>query len=518
MLSWGDSSGYQLISRIGSGTFGQVYRVRRNGIDYAMKKFFVESSDEHPLSNALSETSIIRTWSFPRETDQQSKQVKQSEHPYLITLHDVCLDGRRIALILPLGNENLEEWINRQHIGNPNYKQMNKFAVQICRGIATLHNLGIIHSDIKPSNVVIRNGNAKLCDFGNSYSLFADEVLCPGTTWYMAPEVYEDGDLNQSYPADIWSLGCLLYAMYVGNILIKPQTYLEYPYCLARAIPKCTTKILSWMGISEDHHNRLMYLNRNVTSRFTRISDLDALLEQIFQWYPSKRPNIFEILQQAMFKDVLEEPFEISRKSPREILDDHYDDSWRYVNKYLSPENRAWLLDWESGVLLNTPLSFSYFLTVLGRQMAKRLSESRESLNDRMTIFAILQIAFELNFETLELPIESDKWTDVYDAEQQICRDQDMSFHFSTPVRYCSLVAKDYDYRVINKAKRYVVIGMLSGLAYDQPMLLAEAAIMLVGKRYGISPIFTQTEAHNQLCHQLDELVTPELNSPVKLG
>jgi hypothetical protein len=255
-----------------------------------------------------------------------------------------------------------------------------------------------------------------------------------------------------------------------------------------------------------------MALNSNVTSRFTQIFDLNDLLEQIFQWKPSKRLNIFEILQRAMFKNVLEEPFEISHKSPRTILDEHYDDSWRHVNKYLSPANRAWLLGWKNGVLLDNPTVFACFLTILGRQMAKQPSESPNDHSARLTILAALLIAHELNFVTPNLPIESNKWTDVYDAERVICRDQDMRFHFSTPVRYCSLMEQHYDYRVINKAKRYTIIGMLAGLAYDQPLLLAEAAIMLVGQRYGFFPTFTQTEAHKQLHHQLDELVTPELN------
>ncbi|CAF1199181.1 unnamed protein product [Didymodactylos carnosus] len=92
-----------------------------------------------------------------------------------------------------------------------------KFFSQICTGLEHMHSKRIMHRDIKPANIFINaQGTIKLGDLGlgrffPSETDFTHSKL--GTPYYMSPERINQLDPGYSFPADIWSLGCVLYEM-----------------------------------------------------------------------------------------------------------------------------------------------------------------------------------------------------------------------------------------------------------------------------------------------------------------
>ena len=124
------------------------------------------------------------------------------------------------------------------------------FFQHICNGFKTLYSLKIIHRDIKPPNILLHNGNAKIADFG--FARFTDDTNEKafmtegiGTPLYMAPEIFNKSSYNSK--CDIWSLGILFYELlygktpwmgkssydlFVNNIHVKP---LEFPVAPRRS-------------------------------------------------------------------------------------------------------------------------------------------------------------------------------------------------------------------------------------------------------------------------------------------
>ncbi|KAG8450806.1 hypothetical protein GDO86_003177 [Hymenochirus boettgeri] len=98
------------------------------------------------------------------------------------------------------------------------------FATELVTVLAYLHDLGIIHRDLKMENILLdERGHLKLTDFGFSRQLSFGEhayTIC-GTLQYMAPEVLSGGPYNHS--ADWWSLGILLYALATGKFPVVPE-------------------------------------------------------------------------------------------------------------------------------------------------------------------------------------------------------------------------------------------------------------------------------------------------------
>jgi serine/threonine protein kinase len=89
-----------------------------------------------------------------------------------------------------------------------------------------MHQVGVAHLDVKPSNIIVRNAHAitgvgqppqpVLVDFG-----LAGRHLRPGcgTANYGAPEIWGAGDVSQAIPADVYAFGCLIFEAYTGKTL-----------------------------------------------------------------------------------------------------------------------------------------------------------------------------------------------------------------------------------------------------------------------------------------------------------
>ncbi|XP_018410492.1 PREDICTED: uncharacterized serine/threonine-protein kinase SgK494 [Nanorana parkeri] len=126
------------------------------------------------------------------------------------------------------------------------------FAAELVSVLVYLHNLGIIHRDVKMENILLdERGHLKLSDFGLSRQLPFGErayTIC-GTLQYMAPEVLSGGPYSHS--ADWWSLGVLLYALAVGAFPVRCArdhiSMLEFVNQAAFNIPESLSQGLSFL-------------------------------------------------------------------------------------------------------------------------------------------------------------------------------------------------------------------------------------------------------------------------------
>ncbi|WEW54938.1 mitogen-activated protein kinase [Emydomyces testavorans] len=152
----------------------------------------------------------------PHDSEREARLLKQasSEHviPLLESFHE---GGSRFVLVFPYMRYHLEELLQGNQL---TARQIRSHLRDVFRALAHIHTLGIIHRDVKPSNVLLRgkNGPAYLADFGIAWSPDDKSSEAPdekitdvGTTCYRPPETLF-GDKSYGTSLDLWAAGCVV--------------------------------------------------------------------------------------------------------------------------------------------------------------------------------------------------------------------------------------------------------------------------------------------------------------------
>jgi serine/threonine protein kinase len=208
---------YEVVSPLGAGGMGEVYRGRDTRLDRSVA---IKILPGEFAQNAQ------RRLRFERE----AKTISQLNHPNICTLYDV---GENYLVMELLEGESLAERIWK---GPLPPSDVLKYGTQIAEALGKAHREGVIHRDLKPGNVMITRSGAKLLDFGLAKNAtrpalvddltlqkpLTEEGQVVGTFQYMAPEQLagEEPDAR----TDIFALGCVLYEMATGKRAFEGKT------------------------------------------------------------------------------------------------------------------------------------------------------------------------------------------------------------------------------------------------------------------------------------------------------
>jgi serine/threonine protein kinase len=192
---------FQILDKIGAGSFATVYRARdlELGREVAIKQIHQEFLQDPKL--------LDKYWS-------ESQLLASLQHPNIVTIYDVVRD--RGWLIMELMQANLRDRLQGRQM---DLKSLKSTIAHALRALKYLHSRGIIHGDIKPSNLMIDSRRrVKIGDFGLARRVSNEEgSLIKGTTKYMAPEVVSD-DFGAVGPhSDLYSLGFSAYELMAGS-------------------------------------------------------------------------------------------------------------------------------------------------------------------------------------------------------------------------------------------------------------------------------------------------------------
>ena len=192
---------YEVIDLIGQGDYATVYRGRDRELnrEVAIKQIHPQFLNDPQK--------LERYW-------QEAKLLASLEHPYIMTIYDVVKE--RGWLILELMQGSLEQKLCGQPI---DLEDLRLTIIYMCHALRFLRKNGIVHGDVKPSNLMLdRNHRVKLGDFGIARRLASDEgSVIKGTTKYMAPEVVSDQFGPVGHHSDLYSLGFSAYALMCGE-------------------------------------------------------------------------------------------------------------------------------------------------------------------------------------------------------------------------------------------------------------------------------------------------------------
>ena len=194
---------FEIISKLGAGGFSKVYKVKRK-IDnqiYALKKVHILNLSEKQKLSSLNEIRVLAS----------------INSKYVVNYKEAFLDEKDSTLCLVMEYADRGDLANRIKEQKKKGKYFNerdiwRIFIQLVKGLKALHDLKILHRDIKSSNIFLfSDGTAKLGDL-NVCKILSNNILGKtqaGTPSYAAPEVWMEKPYGLK--SDIWSLGCVLY-------------------------------------------------------------------------------------------------------------------------------------------------------------------------------------------------------------------------------------------------------------------------------------------------------------------
>ena len=262
---------FELISKLGEGSYSTVYKVRRKADlkMYALKKVKLKNLSEKEKQNALNEIRILASI--------------KSEH--IITYKEAFIEEKEKILCL------VTEFANKGDLFQKitYFKQMQKsfeekdiwnIFIQILQGLKCLHDHNILHRDLKSANIFLFNNNlAKIGDL-NVSKVTKNGIghTQTGTPYYASPEVWNDESYTNK--SDIWSLGCVLYEM----ICLTPPFKAE-----------------SMDGL---YHKIIKGKYNKIPEKYSK--ELNEILKLLFNVNPKERPSCDELLKNSIIKNKIE--------------------------------------------------------------------------------------------------------------------------------------------------------------------------------------------------------------------
>lgn len=149
---------------------------------------------------------------------REAKAAAALHHPNICTIYEISEHGDETFLVMAyLEGETLEDRISK---GPLPLRDAIDICRQVAEGLEAAHDKGIVHRDIKPGNILVSpEGRATILDFGlarlTEASRLTKTAAALGTVAYMSPEQAQGEDVD--HRTDVWSLGCVLYEMVLGQ-------------------------------------------------------------------------------------------------------------------------------------------------------------------------------------------------------------------------------------------------------------------------------------------------------------
>jgi tetratricopeptide (TPR) repeat protein/predicted Ser/Thr protein kinase len=270
---------YEILSAIGAGGMGEVYKARDGRLDriVAIKVLPTHLADRAELRERF---------------EREAKMIASLNHPHICTLFDIGQqDGIDYLVMEYLEGETLAQ---RLQEGSLPLDQVLMYAVEITEALDVAHRKGVTHRDLKPGNIMLVKSGCKLLDFGlaklqqdgapgiplSQLTTEVDALSMPGmivgTLQYMAPEQLEGKPADGR--TDLYALGLTLYEMVTGGAPFAGGPPLQAMYRQVNEEPKDPRLIKPGLP---DYFARIILrcLEKTPTARYQSASEILADLQ-----------------------------------------------------------------------------------------------------------------------------------------------------------------------------------------------------------------------------------------------
>jgi len=299
-------------NKIKSGGFGDVYKIK------------VENTEENSLKQPTFALKVIQNNIYGIRCFMELVILLFCNYSYIMNCFQFHIDikERITKILMPLASYDFSSNLFKKYSN----KNLLKRLYQLVCAVAFLHSNGIIHGDIKPSNILIYKDTVKLTDFSLSSFIFEkDRILYKDayTEHYRAPEIW--ADKGYEYKADIWALGCTFHEIIYGK-----KFCIEYPYKYIEQESDKNLKnlMINMLKINENERYSIWEvldcdyfasikkkINFSLDYPKRKITNIDDFINffsnTVSKIYPDIPFYVYEIISKKMFRYPLDKSYNI---------------------------------------------------------------------------------------------------------------------------------------------------------------------------------------------------------------
>ncbi|MBZ6228244.1 bifunctional serine/threonine-protein kinase/glutamate ABC transporter substrate-binding protein [Streptomyces olivaceus] len=204
---------YELLEPVGSGGMGEVWKA----YDRRLRRFVaVKGLLDRSVTTPDTQKAAVQ------RARREAEALAKIEHQNVVTVHDQIETADQVWIVMKLLEApSLADLLSRDRVlGVPRAADIG---LQMAQGLRAVHEASVLHRDVKPGNVLVRDGGqVVLVDFGIATFEGADRVTrhggVIGTPPYLAPELFAPASPGPTPASDLWALGVTLYEMVEGRL------------------------------------------------------------------------------------------------------------------------------------------------------------------------------------------------------------------------------------------------------------------------------------------------------------
>ncbi len=256
------SGRYLVLRRLGRGGFSDVYLAHDRELDraVAVKRLLLTNVDPHFIK-------------------AEAKTLASLDHPAIVRIYDICNEPMHGYLVI------------MQYVPGPMLREVLtkplpinravEIAIRVSGGLIHAHSRGVVHRDIKPTNILMSNeGEPLIADFGLAFTPLAQCEPEGGTPRYMSPEQIRNETKRIGPSSDIFSTGILLYEMLAGRVPFNGPTAEEISRATLEQLPQPINEVNVDVPVELDRIVRRA-LRKNVKDRY---NSMEAFQAELIQW------------------------------------------------------------------------------------------------------------------------------------------------------------------------------------------------------------------------------------------
>jgi len=273
---------YKILEKLGEGGMGVVYKATDSRLerDIAIKflpRYIAGNKDER------------------KRFEIEAKAAAALNHPNISHIYAIEETENEMFIVMEL-IEGIE-LKDKIKTGSVSSDEVINIAIQILEGLEAAHKKGIVHRDIKSSNIMISNdGKVKIMDFGLAKIKGGSELtkgLTVGTAAYMSPEQTQGDDVDSR--TDIWSFGVVLFEMLTGKMPFNGDYDQAIIYSILNEEPSLVKKTGKIIGEMNSIIRKC--LQKNKEERFQSVEEINHSLKTI------RKPQKVEVRKSEYKKD-----------------------------------------------------------------------------------------------------------------------------------------------------------------------------------------------------------------------